>query len=146
MPIVLTGLRDSILMARKAGIPSDRMVLDPGLGFGKLGDENYTILALLHQMHQFGLPVLSGSSRKGFLGRTLAPLYGGESAPVGSRVNATTAANVASILAGAHILRVHDVRAAAEAAAVADAILNAAAVAAAKTGPGFSADVSNTPQ
>jgi dihydropteroate synthase len=146
MPIVLTGLRDSILMARKAGITSDRIVLDPGFGFGKLGDENYTILALLHQMHQFGLPVLSGSSRKGFLGRTLAPFYGGESAPVGSRVNATTAANVASILAGAHILRVHDVRAAAEAAAVADAILNAAAVAAAKTGPGFSADVSNTPQ
>ncbi len=146
MPIVLTGLRDSILTARKAGVASDRIVLDPGFGFGKIGDENYTILALLHQMLQFGLPVLSGSSRKGFLGRTLAPLYGGEAAPVGSRVNATTAANVASILAGAHILRVHDVRAAAEAAAVADAILDAAAVIAAKTGPTFSPDASRTPQ
>jgi dihydropteroate synthase len=139
MPVVLTGLRDSILTARRAGVASDRIVLDPGFGFGKLGDENYTVLALLHQMHQFGLPVLSGSSRKGFLGRTLGPLYGGESAPFDARVNATTAANVASILAGAHILRVHDVRAAAEAAAVADAILDAAAEIAAQTGPGWAA-------
>ena len=146
MPIVLTGLRDSIFAARKAGVASDRIVLDPGFGFGKLGDENYTILALLHQMHQFGLPVLSGASRKGFLGKTLAPLYGGEAAPADVRVNATTAANVASILAGAHLLRVHDVRAAAEAAAVADAILDAAAVIAAKAGLGFSADASSTPQ
>jgi dihydropteroate synthase len=139
MPVVLTGLRDSILTARRAGVASDRIVLDPGFGFGKMGDENYTLLALLHQMHQFGLPVLSGSSRKGFLGRTLAPFYGGESAPVDSRVHATTAANVASVLAGAHILRVHDVRAAAEAAAVADAILDAAAEIAAQTGPGWAA-------
>ncbi len=146
MPIILTGLRDSILTARKAGIASDRIMLDPGFGFGKAGDENYTILALLHQMHQFGLPVLSGTSRKGFLGRTLAPRYGGEPAPTGARVNATTAANVASILAGSHVLRVHDVRAAAEAAAIADAILDAAAVIAAKTGPAFSPEVSRTLQ
>jgi dihydropteroate synthase len=137
MPVVLTGLRDSIFTARRAGVASDRIVIDPGFGFGKVGDENYTIIALLHQMHQFGLPVLSGSSRKGFLGRTLAPFHGGETAPAGSRVNATTAANVASVLAGAHILRVHDVRAAAEAAAVADAILQAAKEVAAQTGPGF---------
>ena len=127
MPAVLTGLRDSIQTARSAGVASDRIVLDPGLGFGKLGDENYTILALLHQMHQFGLPILCGSSRKGFLGKTLAPLHGGKPAPVDQRLYATTAANVASILAGAHLLRVHDVRPAVEAAAVADAILAAAA-------------------
>ena len=146
MPIVLTGLRDSIFAARKAGVKSDRIVLDPGFGFGKMGDENYTVLALLHQMLQFGLPVLSGASRKGFLGRTLAPFYGGEAAPVGARGNATTAANVASVLGGAHILRVHDVRAAAKAAVVADAILAAAEAIAAKTGPGFSSDVSKAPQ
>jgi len=139
MPVVLTGLRDSILTARKAGVANDRIVLDPGLGFGKIGEENYTVLALLHQMLQFGLPVLTGASRKGFLGRTLARFHGGEAAPVDSRGNATTAANVASVLAGAHILRVHDVRAAAEAAAVADAILAAAAEVAAQTGPGFAA-------
>jgi dihydropteroate synthase len=137
MPVVLTGLRDSIFSARKAGVASDRIVLDPGFGFGKLGDENYTVLALLHQALQFGLPLLSGTSRKGFLGRTLAPLYGGVTAPVDARLHATTAANVASVLAGAHILRVHDVRAAAEAAAIADAILRAAAEVASQTGPGF---------
>ena len=146
MPIVLTGLRDSILTARKAGIRSDRIVLDPGLGFGKSGDENYTILALLHQVHQFGLPVLTGSSRKGFLGRTLAPQYGGEPAPVSSRVNATTAANIAAILAGAHIVRVHDAGAAAEAAAIADEILDAAATIAEKTGSSFSPRTTQTLQ
>ncbi len=146
MPVILTGLRDSIFAARSAGIPSDRIVLDPGFGFGKLGDENYTILALLHQLHQFGLPILSGTSRKGFLGRTLAPFYEGQSAPVDARVNATTAANVASILAGAHVLRVHDVRAAVEAAAVADAILSAAAAVAGKSGPAFAAHTPATPQ
>ena len=146
MPIVLTGLRDSIFAARKAGVKSDRIVLDPGLGFGKMGDENYTVLALLHQMLQFGLPVLSGASRKGFLGKTLAPFHGGEAAPVGARGNATTAANVASVLNGAHILRVHDVRAAAEAAVAADAILAAAEAIAIATGPGFSRDVSKAPQ
>jgi dihydropteroate synthase len=146
MPIVLTGLRDSIFTARKAGIPSDRIVLDPGFGFGKLGDENYTILALLHELHSFGLPVLSGTSRKGFLARTLAPFYGGQPAPASDRVNATTAANVASVLAGAHILRVHDVRAAVESAAIADAILRATGVIAAKTGPGYVPSPSATPQ
>jgi len=146
MPVVLTGLRESILAARTAGVPSDRIVLDPGLGFGKLGDENYTLLALLHQMHQFGLPLLCGASRKGFLGASLAWFYGGKPAPVGERGNATTAANVAAVLAGAHLLRVHDVRAAVEAAAIADAILNAADEVAAKTGPGWVPETSATPQ
>jgi dihydropteroate synthase len=139
MPVVLMGLRDSILSARKAGVLSDRIVLDPGLGFGKRGEENYTVLALLHQMQQFGLPLLCGASRKGFLGATLAGLYGGKPALVGERGNATTAANVAAVLAGAHLLRVHDVRAAVEAAAVADAILGAAAEVSARTGPGWAA-------
>ncbi len=146
MPVVLTGLRDSILSARKAGVASDRIVLDPGLGFGKMGEENYTVLALLHQLHQFGLPVLSGSSRKGFLGASLKQLYGGKPAPADARVNATTAANVASVLGGAHLLRVHDVRAAVESAAIADAILKAAGVVAARTGSGFTPAPSSTPQ
>lgn len=146
MPVILTGLRDSIFAARSAGIQSDKIVLDPGFGFGKLADENYTILAMLHQLHQFGLPILSGTSRKGFLGNTLSPFYGGEPAPIDARVNATTAANVASILAGAHILRVHDVRAAVEAASIADAILEAAAAVADKSGPTFAPSPSTKPQ
>ena len=146
MPVVLGGLRDSILTAQSAGIASDRIVLDPGFGFGKIGDENYTILALWQLLHQLGLPVLCGVSRKGFLGQTLARFFGAKPAPVEARMHATTAANVAAVLAGAHILRVHDVRAALEATAVADAILDAAALAAARTGPGFAQDASSNPQ
>jgi dihydropteroate synthase len=147
MPIILTGLRDSLLAARTAGIAASRIVLDPGFGFGKRGDENYVIHALLPQLHQFGLPVLAATSRKGFLGHTLAPLHGGKppAADSDARLNATLASNVAAILAGAHILRVHDVRAAAEAAAVADAILHAVASAAGATA-GFTRGATNTTQ
>lgn len=148
MPIVLTGLRDSLLSARRAGVAADRIVLDPGFGFGKLGDENYTLLALLGQMHQFGLPIAVGVSRKGFLGRTLAPLWQGETAPLEARGMATQAANVAAILGGAHIVRVHDLRTTQEAAAIADAVLAAGNAIAQMTGPAFSPAAANstTPQ
>jgi dihydropteroate synthase len=92
-------------------------------------EENYPILAHLAELHQLGLPLLIGASRKGFLAHTLAQapslaaVHQGMPPPVNARLNATTAANVAAILAGAHILRAHDVQAAAEAAAIADRIL-----------------------
>lgn len=131
MPAVLTGLRDSIYAARTAGTPSDNIVLDPGFGFGKLGDDNYIIHALFHQLHQFGLPILTGTSRKGFLTKTLLkqaaaanPLRDPAAPTDAARLNATTASNVAAILSGTHLLRVHDVRPAVEAAAIADAILS----------------------
>lgn len=150
MPIVLTGLRDSLLSARKAGVSADRIVLDPGFGFGKLGEENYTLLALLRQMHQFGLPIAVGLSRKGFLGRTLAEFvakfHDGQTAPPEARLIATQAANVAAILSGAHILRVHDLRAAREAAAIADAVLAADEQIAKAIGPTFSPATTNTLQ
>ncbi|WP_263373743.1 dihydropteroate synthase [Granulicella aggregans] len=125
--MVLAGLRECVDAASHAGVARERIVVDPGFGFGKKGDENYTLLAGLEELRELGLPVLSGTSRKGFLGASLKHLHGGEPAPLSERVNATTAANVASVLAGAHILRVHDVRAAVESAAVADAILAAVA-------------------
>jgi len=124
LPTVLTGLRHSLHLAQAAGIPGPQIVLDPGFGFGKRGDENYTLLAHLADLHQLNLPFLSGASRKGFLGATLAPFHGNKSAAVEDRLIATQAANVASVLGGAHILRVHDVRAARESAAIADAILH----------------------
>ena len=127
VPMVLAGLRKSLAAASDAGVKQEKIVVDPGFGFGKKGDENYTLLAGLEELRSLGLPVLSGTSRKGFLGASLRHLYGGAPAPLSERVNATTAANVASVLAGAHVLRVHDVRAAVESAAVADAILAAAA-------------------
>lgn len=123
LPLVKAGLKRSLECALMAGIAPDRIVLDPGYGFGKSFDENYSLLAHQDELLDLGRPILAGPSRKSFLGRTLAPLYGGESAPVTEREHATLAATVAAILAGAHAVRVHDVRPAVEAAAIADAIL-----------------------
>jgi dihydropteroate synthase len=125
LPLVRSGLEHSLTLARAAGISPDRIVLDPGVGFGKRGAENYPLLARLAELHSLGHPILIGLSRKGFLSQTLAPLYpAGEPLPIAARDTATHAADVACILAGAHILRVHDVRSARTAAAITDAILN----------------------
>jgi len=118
LPLVLEGLRDSLEAATAAGIPRNKIVLDPGFGFGKRLDENDPLLAHRDALHQLHQPILAGLSRKSFLARA------GED-PGASRIQATTAANTAAILAGVHILRVHDVRPAAEAAAIADRILAA---------------------
>ncbi len=128
MPVVLTGLRDSLLAARTAGVASDRIVLDPGFGFGKRGEENFVIHAMLERMHQFGLPVMVGTSRKGFLRAMLASDQGvSPGAASRGSVRASAASIVAAVLAGAHLVRVHDIHAMREAIAVADAILEAAA-------------------
>ena len=125
LPLVKVDLARSLEKAVEAGIDRSRIVLDPGYGFGKSFDENYPLLAHQDELQELGQPILAGASRKSFLGRKLAELYGGSDAPVGERGNATIAATVASILAGAHIVRVHDVRPAVEAARIADAILAA---------------------
>jgi dihydropteroate synthase len=130
LPLVLAELADRLESATVAGTPRDKIVLDPGLGFGKRFDENYPLLARLDQLQRFNLPILVGASRKGFLGQTLSQSTALASAlhptPTDARVYTTMAANVAAILAGAHILRAHDVRPAAEAAVIADRILAAA--------------------
>jgi dihydropteroate synthase len=130
LPLVLAELADRLKSATVAGTPRDKIVLDPGLGFGKRLDENYPLLARLDQLQQLNQPILVGASRKGFLGHTLSQSTALTAAlhpiPTDGRVYATTAANVAAIFAGAHILRAHDVRPAAEAAAIADRILAAA--------------------
>lgn len=129
LPLVLSELAERLAAATTAGIPRNKIVLDPGLGFGKRLNENYPLLAHLEQLHQFHLPILIGASRKRFLAHTLAQtpdlaaILDQSPIPIDSRLHATTAANVAAILSGAHILRVHDVRPAAEAAAIADRIL-----------------------
>ncbi len=121
--VVREDLAKRIRAARKAGIAEERIVIDPGFGFGKAFDANYPLLAQLSELQSLGLPILAGVSRKSFLSRTLAPLRGGAEIPPEQRVNATIAASTACILAGSHIVRVHDVRPMAEAAAIADAIL-----------------------
>lgn len=117
------GLTESLERAATAGVAPGAIVLDPGYGFGKRFGENYALLARQMELLSLGCPLLAGLSRKSFLGHTLAPLYGGESAPVDARETASVAAMVAAILHGASIVRMHEVRAAVEAARIADAVL-----------------------
>ena len=123
MPLVKQGLQQRLNQALKAGIDPQQIVLDPGFGFGIIGDQNYALLAGLDELTAMGQPLLAGVSRKGFLGKALSQLYQGKDVPADRRGNASLAAVTATILAGAQIVRVHDVRPSREAAAVADAIL-----------------------
>ena len=131
LPLILKELAERLEASTTAGIPRNKIVLDPGFGFGKRIDENYPLLAHFDQLKQFDIPILAGVSRKGFLAHTLSQipslsiLLEGATPSMDDRLHATTAANVAAILAGAHILRTHDVRPAVEAAAIADQILAA---------------------
>jgi dihydropteroate synthase len=118
---VRRGLEQSAERAKGAGIARARLVLDPGFGFGKRYDENYPLLERFDELHALGFPLASGTSRKSFLGRLIAKDK--EDAPPEARVTASVAAAVISILKGAHIVRVHDVRETVEAARVADAVL-----------------------
>jgi dihydropteroate synthase len=125
LSMVRDGLSESLAIAAREGIRRDAIVLDPGYGFGKRFGENYALLARQAELLPLGFPLLTGVSRKSFLGHTLASLHGGEAAAVDQRENASLAAMVAAILQGASIVRVHSVRAAVEAARIADAVLNA---------------------
>jgi dihydropteroate synthase len=125
MATVRDGLAASLAAAQAAGIAPNRIVLDPGYGFGKRSSENYVLLNRQAELLSLGRPLLAGLSRKSFLGHTLAPLFGGSDAPLDERENASLAAMTAAILQGASIVRVHAVRPAVEAARIADAILAA---------------------
>jgi dihydropteroate synthase len=131
LPLVLTELAERVEAATAAGIGRDKVLLDPGFGFGKRLDENYPLLAHFEQLQRFHLPLLAGISRKGFLAHTLtqtpslAPFFSEGIPPMEDRLNASTAANIAAILAGAHVIRTHDIRPTVEAAAIADHILTA---------------------
>jgi dihydropteroate synthase len=125
VPLVQADFAEALSRADAAGIGRNRIVLDPGYGFGKVHDDNYPLLAHLDDLLRLGQPLLAGVSRKSFLGHTVAAATGAADVPVHARGHATVAATTATILAGASIVRVHDVRPAVEAAAIADAILNA---------------------
>jgi len=118
---VTSGLREAIATARRAGVAKSQIILDPGIGFGKSLAQNYEILAKLPQLAQLGFPLLVGTSRKGFLGATLA--REGKPAPPEERIWATAATVTASILNGAHIVRVHDVSEMVQVARVSDCLL-----------------------
>jgi dihydropteroate synthase len=122
--LVEHDLANRLLVALQRGVQRPRIVLDPGFGFGKNFEENYPLLAHFDQLHRFGFPLLAGTSRKSFVGRTVGQ-RAGKDAPPSERLYGSLAAMVASILRGAHIVRVHDVKPAVEAAAVADQVLAA---------------------
>jgi dihydropteroate synthase len=115
---VKTGLRRSVALARRAGLARSQIILDPGIGFGKSAEQNCELIARLDEIAKLGFPLMLGTSRKGFIGK----LLGG--APSFERMWGTAATVAASILQGAHIVRVHDVAEMVQVARVADAILS----------------------
>jgi dihydropteroate synthase len=117
---VAAGLRHSVTVARRAGVGRSHIILDPGIGFGKSFAQNYELLRKLPDLAKLGYPLLVGTSRKGFLGATVA--RDGKSVPADQRMWGTSATVTASILFGAHIVRVHDVCEMAQVARVSDAV------------------------
>ncbi len=120
LPLVSEGLRAIAQRATGGGIARERIVLDPGFGFGKRMEENFPLLGGLAELQQLGFPLLSGTSRKSFVSRKPAHSNDGSSPLAGS-----IAAMTVSILGGAHVVRVHDVKEAVAAARVADAVMRA---------------------
>jgi dihydropteroate synthase len=118
---VIAGLRRSIAMARRAGVAKSQIIVDPGIGFGKSFEQNFELLRKLPVLARLGYPLLLGTSRKGFLGAALA--RNGGRVPAGKRKWGTAATVTASILNGAHIVRVHDVEEMAQVARVSDAVV-----------------------
>jgi dihydropteroate synthase len=113
---VVAGLRRTIRRARGAGIPLNRMVVDPGIGFGKQPTESVRLLSRLEALKPLHLPVLVGASRKSFLGQIL-------DVPVEERLLGSLAAAAVAIMKGAHILRVHDVKETLQVVKVCDALI-----------------------
>jgi dihydropteroate synthase len=96
-------LHDAIVRAREAGVNDDRIVIDPGIGFGKTSEHNLAILKRLPELRALGKPLLVGTSRKAFIGKVL-------DLPVDERLEGTLATAAFAVAQGARILRVHDVR------------------------------------
>jgi dihydropteroate synthase len=109
-------LEDSIRMAEEAGISENKIIVDPGIGFGKTVEDNLKILKNLKEFASMGKPILMGVSRKSFIGKTL-------DLPADQRLEGSLAALAVSIINGANILRVHDVKESKRVARLVDSIL-----------------------
>jgi dihydropteroate synthase len=118
---ILTFLDRSLAIAIAAGVREDRIMLDPGIGFGKSFQQSQQAVAALPRLRALGFPVLLGLSRKGFVGALSTP-----PAPAGERLGGTIAANVFGALNGADVIRVHDVAEHVQAMRMLDAIQAAA--------------------
>ena len=118
--LVKREVRERVEAALLAKIRRDRIVLDPGFGFGKRFEENYPLLRRFHEFHELYFPLVAGVSRKSFIGRALA--QDGTDAAVSERLFGTLGAEVSLALKGAHIIRTHDVKACVEALRLADIV------------------------
>jgi len=119
---VIAGLRESVDIAKRAGITNNKIIVDPGIGFGKTVGHNLEILNRLSEFNKLGYPICVGVSRKSFIGKIL----GADKAA--DRLSGTIAASVVAIVRGASILRVHDIKEMADAAKITESILNLGAV------------------
>ena len=106
-------LGESVRQALKAGVPRERLLIDPGIGFGKTAEQNWVVMRRLQELQELGLPVLIGTSRKSFIGKLL-------DLPVADRLEGTAATIAASVLRGVDVVRVHDVKAMTRVVRVAD--------------------------
>jgi dihydropteroate synthase len=106
-------LRKAIDRALQAGVPRERVLIDPGIGFGKTAEQNWVVMRRLQELRNLGQPILIGTSRKSFIGKVL-------DLPVDERMEGTAATVAAAVLRGADVVRVHDVREMARVARVAD--------------------------
>ena len=113
---IIAELQVSIDLARRAGVPDERIIVDPGIGFGKTVAQNLELLNRLDELRGLGFPILAGPSRKSFIGYTL-------DLPPDQRVEGTAATVAIAIARGADIVRVHDVLAMARVAKMTDAIV-----------------------
>ena len=106
-------LRASVDRAVQAGVPRERVLIDPGIGFGKTADQNWVVMRRMVELRELDQPILIGTSRKSFIGKLL-------DLPVNDRFEGTAATTTAAILRGADVIRVHDVREMTRVARVAD--------------------------
>src|SRR5205814_1234562 len=106
--LIKRELRERADAALMAGVKRDRLVLDPGFGFGKNHEENYPLLKRFAEFHDLCYPLMAGVSRKSFIGRALA--RDGKDAGIPDRLYGTLAAETAAILKGAHVIRMNDGR------------------------------------
>jgi dihydropteroate synthase len=113
---VVDGLRAALERAELAGVPPERLIVDPGIGFGKTADHNVAVLRRLDALTVLGRPILLGTSRKSTIGRIL-------DLPAEERLEGTLATTALGIAKGVDIIRVHDVRANVRTARVSDAIV-----------------------
>jgi dihydropteroate synthase len=123
MEEVVSSLRASVRMAERRGVKHESIVIDPGIGFGKSQEQNLELIARLDELIAAfpDYPLLIGTSRKSFIGRILAD-SSGTPAPASERLYGTLATIAISVLKGAHIVRVHDVKATRDAVRIADLI------------------------